>query len=171
MACTWPYGKPPLHCAVAILLPSPPLLPRRSDPRRWRSRRKHTTSIRPPPLLRSSGAAAYAPKLPRAYRAEAPQERRLVGAAGFEPATLCSQSRCATGLRYAPPAPLVPISGATCDFANTTDCRPASDRARRFAGLRSVGPWRCAADYLCAPGFRHSCIAFQIFRNGKSAVP
>jgi hypothetical protein len=26
----------------------------------------------------------------------------LVGAAGFEPATLCSQSRCATGLRYTP---------------------------------------------------------------------
>ena len=26
----------------------------------------------------------------------------LVGAAGFEPATLCSQSRCATRLRYAP---------------------------------------------------------------------
>ena len=25
-----------------------------------------------------------------------------VGAAGFEPATLCSQSRCATGLRHAP---------------------------------------------------------------------
>src|SRR5688500_7781930 len=28
----------------------------------------------------------------------------LVGAAGFEPATLCSQSRCATRLRYAPRA-------------------------------------------------------------------
>ena len=27
---------------------------------------------------------------------------RLVGAAGFEPATLCSQSRCATKLRYIP---------------------------------------------------------------------
>ena len=26
----------------------------------------------------------------------------MVGAAGFELATLCSQSRCATGLRYAP---------------------------------------------------------------------
>lgn len=26
----------------------------------------------------------------------------LVGAAGFEPATPCSQSRCATRLRYAP---------------------------------------------------------------------
>ena len=29
-------------------------------------------------------------------------ERRLVGAAGFEPATLCSQSKCATRLRHAP---------------------------------------------------------------------
>lgn len=28
--------------------------------------------------------------------------RRVVGATGFEPATLCSQSRCATKLRYAP---------------------------------------------------------------------
>jgi hypothetical protein len=28
----------------------------------------------------------------------------VVGAAGFEPATLCSQSRCATRLRYAPPS-------------------------------------------------------------------
>ena len=26
----------------------------------------------------------------------------MVGAAGFEPATLCSQGRCATKLRYAP---------------------------------------------------------------------
>ena len=29
----------------------------------------------------------------------------LVGATGFEPATPCSQSRCATGLRHAPPKP------------------------------------------------------------------
>ncbi len=28
----------------------------------------------------------------------------LVGAEGFEPPTLCSQSRCATRLRYAPTA-------------------------------------------------------------------
>ncbi len=28
--------------------------------------------------------------------------QRLVGVAGFEPATPCSRSRCATGLRYAP---------------------------------------------------------------------
>ena len=30
--------------------------------------------------------------------------KRLVGAEGFEPPTLCSQSRCATRLRYAPTA-------------------------------------------------------------------
>jgi hypothetical protein len=29
-------------------------------------------------------------------------EERMVGAEGFEPPTLCSQSRCATRLRYAP---------------------------------------------------------------------
>ena len=30
--------------------------------------------------------------------------KKVVGAAGFELATLCSQSRCATRLRYAPTA-------------------------------------------------------------------
>src|SRR5215207_11677294 len=33
----------------------------------------------------------------------------MVGAAGFEPATLCSQSRCATRLRYAPPKASAPV--------------------------------------------------------------
>ncbi len=31
--------------------------------------------------------------------------RTLVGLTGFEPATLCSQSRCATKLRYSPTIP------------------------------------------------------------------
>ena len=31
-----------------------------------------------------------------------PVENKMVGAAGFEPATPCSQGRCATKLRYAP---------------------------------------------------------------------
>ena len=31
--------------------------------------------------------------------------RTLVGPAGFEPTTLCSQSRCATKLRYGPTMP------------------------------------------------------------------
>jgi hypothetical protein len=38
---------------------------------------------------------------PAELRARRPAEE-LVGAAGFEPATLCSQSRCATRLRHAP---------------------------------------------------------------------
>ena len=32
-----------------------------------------------------------------------PRNRQMVGAEGFEPPTLCSQSRCATRLRHAPP--------------------------------------------------------------------
>ena len=32
-----------------------------------------------------------------------PQNKKMVGAAGFEPATPWSQARCATKLRYAPP--------------------------------------------------------------------
>ena len=31
-----------------------------------------------------------------------PQKKKMVGAAGFEPATPWSQARCATKLRYAP---------------------------------------------------------------------
>src|SRR5712671_2756127 len=38
----------------------------------------------------------------RAVMAVVSSLRRLVGAAGFEPATPSSQTRCATGLRYAP---------------------------------------------------------------------
>src|SRR5690606_14877646 len=49
----------------------------------------------------------------------------LVGAEGFEPPTLCSQSRCATRLRHAPPYPLsAPTrrrSSAPHGTANHTD--------------------------------------------------
>src|SRR5690606_23386109 len=34
----------------------------------------------------------------------------LVGETGFEPATLCSQSRCATGLRHSPTDPCGPCA-------------------------------------------------------------
>ena len=44
----------------------------------------------------------------------------LVGAAGFEPATLCSQSRCATRLRHAPTAAHPSTSETT---RNLTQCR------------------------------------------------
>lgn len=44
----------------------------------------------------------------------------MVGAAGFEPATSCSQSRCATGLRYAPNGGLLTASGLTVSFISAT---------------------------------------------------
>jgi hypothetical protein len=39
----------------------------------------------------------------------------MVGAEGFEPPTLCSQSRCATRLRY---APTVLVYRIACDTAS-----------------------------------------------------
>jgi hypothetical protein len=50
----------------------------------------------------------------------------VVGATGFEPATLCSQSRCATRLRYAP----------TEWILRHSDC---GGRANRLAGAAAVG--------------------------------
>ncbi len=46
----------------------------------------------------------------------------LVGAAGFEPATFCSQSRCATRLRYAPDPQNVSASGRLCKRPNAIVC-------------------------------------------------
>ncbi len=48
------------------------------------------------------------------------QKTKLVGAEGFEPPTLCSQSRCATRLRYAPT--LLLIVSRTDSIPNP--CRP-----------------------------------------------
>ncbi len=41
----------------------------------------------------------------------------MVGAAGFEPATLWSQTRCATRLRYAPTYQVVEFTTLTSYFA------------------------------------------------------
>ena len=43
----------------------------------------------------------------------------MVGETGFEPATLCSQSRCATRLRYSPIAHQL---GLIVMLANPPDC-------------------------------------------------
>jgi hypothetical protein len=51
-------------------------------------------------LRRPTGTASHCGLLARtACRIEA---QEMVGETGFEPATLCSQSRCATRLRYSP---------------------------------------------------------------------
>ena len=79
-----------------------PARPARRPPPRWRWLiRKWGESSAPPLPLR--------PALVRCFRAPvrdrylvSQDDFLLVGETGFEPATLCSQSRCATRLRYTP---------------------------------------------------------------------
>ena len=47
---------------------------------------------------------------PAELRALSSPTIRMVGAEGFEPPTLCSQSRCATRLRHAPPCFALPVA-------------------------------------------------------------
>jgi hypothetical protein len=65
--------------------------------------------------------------------------RRLVGPTGFEPATLCSQSRCATKLRYGPTqaSPARPSGGVTSD----QQCNEASRWGQRREPLAYGCPW------------------------------
>ena len=65
-------------------------------------------AIRDAPMVRTFAPVTHLPA-PQQARKKALQHvlqglQTLVGAAGFELATLCSQSRCATRLRYAPTA-------------------------------------------------------------------
>src|SRR5262245_27821269 len=79
--------------------------------------------------------------------------RWMVGAEGFEPPTLCSQSRCATRLRHAPPDGL-PVASAPA-------FRPARGPAS-YVGTRKPSMNGRTAGILCkAPGWalcvsRHS---------------
>ena len=85
-----------------------------------------------------------------------------VGARGFEPPTPCSQSRCATRLRHAPPRPGMSIANsqsarrfAPCQHtrANALACQPAASlrstaRQHFSKSSRSVAT-RLAPDYRC----------------------
>ena len=59
----------------------------------------------------ATSATGFSPGEPKSRTAPA-EGLRLVGAAGFEPATLCPQSRCAASLRHAPkpPKPIPPCA-------------------------------------------------------------
>ena len=73
----------------------------------------------------------------------------LVGAAGFEPATSCSQSKRATKLRYAPKENLPSVFEGFCQYerphfhfaaGHEADDKPAlSGKCLRFAGSGSSG--------------------------------
>ena len=61
---------------------------------------------------------------------------RMVGAEGFEPPTLCSQSRCATRLRYAPTS--VDCIAREGSSAGSERCNISSPRGIPAAGPRSM---------------------------------
>src|SRR2546422_4068767 len=66
-------------------------------------------------------------------RPRPPVDLALVGASGFEPPTLCSQSRCATRLRYAPP-------GATGAALSPIFCFRRKGQAQCPRGLGRLMP-------------------------------
>ena len=76
---------------------------------------------------------------PAELRAQSqPAVEYMVGAEGFEPPTLCSQSRCATRLRHAPPE-AAPARGAN----HTCEVRERQFGGERFAADASATPPEC----------------------------
>ena len=69
----------------------------------------------------------------RITRAESPGQNHIVGLAGFEPATPCSQSRCATKLRHSPEA----------DWCEAPLCQLAGTKGKSsLSGKQLVTPLR-----------------------------
>jgi hypothetical protein len=61
----------------------------------------------------------------------------MVGAEGFEPPTLCSQSRCATRLRYAPISPILPRRAQKPNRPSSGNGAAAANSAlRSYSGRR-----------------------------------
>jgi hypothetical protein len=92
-----------------------PLGYRRETPCGCSSMVERVRGIEPPSPAWKAGA------LPLSYTRMASRarlSRSLVGARGFEPPTPCSQSRCATRLRHAPPRPPVSIPEAREGLGN-----------------------------------------------------
>ena len=75
-----------------------------------------------------------------ASRSRTSSGRRLVGETGFEPATLCSQSRCATRLRHSPPSPKA--------LAGKPPANPAGLPAVAPHGAKAGGPGRIRTSNL-----------------------
>src|SRR4029079_1842008 len=99
---------------------------------------------RPPTLPAELRRDSLRPSTARLARLAEPklEERRLVGAAGFEPATPSSQTRCATGLRYAPEQACESHGGPPRSMREVKACvpSPAAKIARqrpRTAGASS----------------------------------
>ncbi len=63
----------------------------------------------------------------------------MVGATGFEPATLCSQSRCATRLRYAPTFLNYPITEQKRNFHESSVCSCQQKKKHYFVSASDAG--------------------------------
>ncbi len=62
----------------------------------------------------------------------------MVGATGFEPATLCSQSRCATGLRHAPTEQETDRGAGSESFGRgSTKVKPPAEDVNKSAGTNA----------------------------------
>ena len=86
--------------------------PRQGDPRRLRARRRGVPS--------APAAPGSAPS--RADTNTFVSRTHSVGVTGFEPATLCSQSRCATKLRYTPYVPAAEQPRVGLGYSSTRRC-------------------------------------------------
>src|SRR5580700_12255890 len=105
----------------------------------------------------------------------------MVGAEGFEPPTLCSQSRCATRLRYAPTGyPITPTSGLLGTPVEHLITRVSSDKAPMLRLYRSgVHFQRCAGWFggvlsgsgKCAVEMRVAAVDYDVLAGGVSTLP
>ena len=97
----------------------------------WRSNLEANTATK----SSTRGAQKRQMRYPQAAHFIEYKSLLMVGAEGFEPPTLCSQSRCATRLRYAPIPVLIIASSAA-----KTHWRFRAD-ARRFLCAPQVSSW------------------------------
>src|SRR5881398_3417483 len=72
-----------------------------------------------------------------------PVVETVVGVQGFEPWTPCSQSRCATGLRYTPIEAIIPrrpgsVNEAACFLLPASDLEPRGDALGHALGQLGV---------------------------------
>ena len=95
----------------------------------------------------------------------------MVGAEGFEPPTLCSQSRCATRLRYAPTARFYPsLAGRSASSAKTRLPSNSDDRKSSpyEGGTVRVGQGAC---YRSLSPVSSRCKKFRVRGHHRHCPP
>ena len=99
----------------------------------------------------------------------------MVGAEGFEPPTLCSQSRCATRLRYAPtrlivaqhPSPFRPLPDPAAHPETSSQTTPLAPPARPLRLPASTFPLPARNDLRTVSPSDSSCFAAPSDRHWR----